>query len=137
MKILDHLRELWKYRELIRNLVVRDLKVRYKNSVLGIAWSYLSPLLMMIVYTTFFTIVFQRRDIHHYPVFLLCGTLPWGFFTDSVIHVANRFVLNTLTMTPSALITAGLQASDTSAVSDHLPSVVDFALGRVSEVQVK
>ena len=72
MKIRHHLRELWQYRDLTRNLVVRDLKVRYKSSVLGVAWSWLSPLLMMIVYTLFFTIFFNRRDIRHYPVFLLC-----------------------------------------------------------------
>ena len=49
MTIPNHLRELWQYRELIRNLVMRDLKVRYRNSVLGIAWSWLNPLLMMAV----------------------------------------------------------------------------------------
>ena len=49
MKIRHHLWELWQYRDLSRNLVVRDLKVRYNSSVLGVAWSWLSPLLMMIV----------------------------------------------------------------------------------------
>jgi lipopolysaccharide transport system permease protein len=94
MEISRRLRELWKYRELARNLVVRDLKVRYKNSVLGVAWSWLSPLLMMIVYTVFFTIFFRREDIHPYPIFLLCGTLPWGFFTDSVMQATGSIVGN-------------------------------------------
>ena len=94
MKISRRLRELWKYRELIRNLVVRDLKVRYKNSALGVAWSWLSPLLMMIVYTVFFTIFFQRKDIRNYPVFLLCGTLPWGFFIDSIAQATGSIVGN-------------------------------------------
>ena len=93
MEILRHLRELWQYQELVRNLVVRDLKVRYKSSVLGIAWSWLRPLMMMIVYTVFFTLVFQQ-DIHNYPVFLLCGTLPWGFFTDSVMQATGSIVGN-------------------------------------------
>jgi len=92
MEIGRRLRELWQYRELIRNLVVRDLKVRYKNSVLGVAWSWLSPLAMMVVYTVFFTVFFLRTDIRHYPVFLLCGTLPWGFFTESVLQATDSIV---------------------------------------------
>ncbi len=94
MSILDHLRTLWQYRELIRNLVVRDLKVRYKNSFLGIAWSWLSPLLMMIVYTLFFTIFLRNDSIANYPVFLLCGTLPWGFFVDSITQTTGSIVGN-------------------------------------------
>jgi lipopolysaccharide transport system permease protein len=94
MNIRHRLRELWQYRDLARNLVVRDLKVRYKSSVLGVAWSWLSPLLMMTVYTLFFTIFFNRRDIHHYPVFLLCGTLPWSFFADSVVQATGSIVSN-------------------------------------------
>jgi len=94
MEILHHLRELWRYRELIRNLVVRDLKVRYKSSILGIAWSWLNPLLMMIVYTIFFTIFMRRTDIPHYPILLLCGLLPWNFFNDSVMQGTGSIVGN-------------------------------------------
>ena len=94
MKILHHLRELWQYRELLRNLVVRDLKVRYKNSILGIAWSWLNPLLMMAVYTLFFTIFLRNSSIPHYPVFLLCGLLPWNFFSDSVVQATDSIVGN-------------------------------------------
>jgi lipopolysaccharide transport system permease protein len=94
MEISRHLRELWQYRELARNLVVRDLKARYKNSILGVAWSWLSPLMMMIVYTIFFTIFWGNRDIEHYPVFLLCGMLPWGFFTESVLQATGSIVGN-------------------------------------------
>ena len=91
---MKRLRELWHYRELIRNLVVRDLKVRYKSSVLGIAWSWLNPLLMMVVYTIFFTIFLHRDDIPHYPIFLLCGLLPWNFFNDSVSQATGSIVGN-------------------------------------------
>lgn len=94
MKILRNLRELWQYRELVHNLVVRNLKVRYKNSVLGVAWSWLNPLLMMIVFSVFYTIVFQREDIDCYPVFLLCGMLPWGFFADSILQSTGSIVGN-------------------------------------------
>jgi len=94
MEILRHLRELWQRRELIRNLVVRDLKVRYRSSILGVVWSWLNPLLMMIVYSTFYTIFFLREDVDHYPVFLLCGLLPWNFFSDSVLQATSSIVSN-------------------------------------------
>jgi len=91
---MKRLRELWHYRELIRNLIVRDLKVRYKSSVLGVAWSWLNPLLMMVVYTIFFTIFLRRDAIPHYPIFLLCGLLSWNFFNDSVIQATGSIVDN-------------------------------------------
>ncbi len=94
MKVLRYLRELWQYRELIRNLVARDLKVRYKSSVLGVAWSWLNPLLMMIVYTVFFTVALRDGSIPHYPVFLLCGLLPWNFSSDSVLQATGSIIGN-------------------------------------------
>ena len=94
MKTMAHLRELWGYRELVRNLVVRDLKVRYKNSLLGIAWSWLNPLLMMGVYTVLFTVLLRNDTIPHYPVYLLCGLLPWSFFSDSVVQATGSIVNN-------------------------------------------
>jgi lipopolysaccharide transport system permease protein len=95
MNILRRLRELWQYRELIRNLVVRDLKVRYRSSILGIVWSWLSPLLMMIVYTVVFTILRGGDEsTPHYPVLLLCGLLPWNFFQDSVIQATGSIIGN-------------------------------------------
>ena len=57
--MIQHLKELWAYRDLIYNLVVRDLKVRYKNSLLGILWSWLNPLLMMLIFTFVFGLARQ------------------------------------------------------------------------------
>ena len=88
------LRELWTYRDLIRNLVVRDLKVRYKNSALGIAWSWLNPLLMMIVLTVVFTVMAGRSALPAYPVFVLIGILAWNFFSASVIGATGSIVNN-------------------------------------------
>jgi len=93
-KIWRHLGEMWEYRDLVRNLVSRDLKVRYKNSILGIAWSWLNPLLMMLVYTLFFTVFLRRGDIAHYPVFLLSGLLPWNFFTGALLQGTGSIVSN-------------------------------------------
>lgn len=79
--------QLLQYQELIRNLVIRDLKVRYKNSVLGVLWSLMNPLLMMIVFTVVFTVMAPvgSSASENFPVFVLCGLLPWNFFAASVI----------------------------------------------------
>lgn len=83
--MLKNVKELWSYRELVLNLVVRDLKVRYKNSVLGVVWSWLNPLLMMLVFTLIFGFLWKREDIDNYSIFFLSGLLPWNFFTGSVL----------------------------------------------------
>jgi ABC-type polysaccharide/polyol phosphate export permease len=77
--------ELARYRFLLRNLIVRDLKVRYRNSILGILWSLLNPLMMMLVYTVLFTILIPDGAIRQYPVFILVGLIPWNFLSGSLI----------------------------------------------------
>ncbi len=79
-----HLRELVQYRFLLRNLVARDLKVRYKNSVLGVLWSLLNPLLMMVVFSLVFSI-FRGGGLRQYSVFFLVGLIPWNFFSSSLM----------------------------------------------------
>lgn len=88
------LAELFRYRGLIRNLVVRDLKVRYKNSVLGFLWSLLNPLAMMTVLTIVFTFMMPNTRIKSFPVFALCGVLPWNFFQGSVMASIRSIVGN-------------------------------------------
>jgi len=95
MKIIHRLRELWNYRELIRNLVVRDLKVRYRNSVLGIAWSWANPLLMMLVFTVVFNFLTKSSARQpNFHVFVLCALLPWNFFSQSVMGSTGSIVGN-------------------------------------------
>ena len=84
--------ELWAYRELVRELVVRDLKLRYKNSALGFLWSLLNPLLLMVVFTVVFTIMVPNAAVADFPVFVLCGLLPWNFFSASVTTSVNSVV---------------------------------------------
>jgi lipopolysaccharide transport system permease protein len=72
--------ELWEYRGLIKKLAVTDLKIRYKNSVLGIFWSLLQPLLTFIVLLIVFTGLMINKSIDNYPLFLLLGIIGWGFF---------------------------------------------------------
>jgi len=91
---MTRLRELWDYRELIRSLVSRDLKVRYRNSVLGIAWSWAHPLLMMLVYTMVFNFLAGRSDLDNFHIFVLCALLPWNFFSASVSEATTSIVSN-------------------------------------------
>ena len=95
-KIGAQLLHLFHYRELIRNLVVRDLKVRYKNSALGVLWSLMNPLLMMIVFTVVFTVMAPVRsgDLQNFPAFVLCALLPWNFFHASVMGATTSIVGN-------------------------------------------
>lgn len=81
--VARHLVELWTYRELLGNLVRKELKVRYKNSTLGFAWSLLNPAMLMVVYTIVFDVVLAT-DIPYFPVFLLCGLLAWNLFSASL-----------------------------------------------------
>ncbi|HLT20281.1 MAG TPA: ABC transporter permease [Thermomicrobiales bacterium] len=85
--------EVIQYRSLIYNLVTKDLKVRYKNSVLGFVWSLLNPLLMTIV----FTIVFTRllgQTIDHFPVFVMTGLLAWNWTAASVASGTKSLIEN-------------------------------------------
>jgi len=86
--VLQELRELYAYRELIKNLVIRDLKVRYRNSFLGFLWSLGNPLLMMIVFTVVFTVLLPSR-IDRFPLFVLCAILPWNFFSAAIAGAAH------------------------------------------------
>lgn len=83
--MIDAAKELWAYRSLVRNLIARDLKVRYKGSVLGVVWSWLNPLLMMLIFTFVFDVLWERTDIENYHVLFLSALLPWNFFTGAVM----------------------------------------------------
>ena len=81
--IASKLAELWAYRELMRNMVMRDLKARYKQSILGYFWSLLNPLMTMLIFWLVFSVLL-RNDIPMFPIFLLVGLLPWNFAVTSV-----------------------------------------------------
>lgn len=80
---MSKLTEIYNYREMIISLVQRDLKGRYKNSVLGFLWSYLNPLLQLAVYTFVFSIVL-RNNIEKFYLFLFVALVPWMFFSAAI-----------------------------------------------------
>jgi len=88
-----NLRELWKFRELIYILIWRDIKVRYKQTVLGAAWAVFQPFVSMLVFTLFFgTLVKVPSDNLPYPIFVYAGLLPWTFFANSLTAASSSLV---------------------------------------------
>lgn len=89
----EFLTETYRYRELIWALALKELKIRYKRSVLGFLWALLNPLLLMLVLTAVFSTV-MPINIPHYAIFLLSALLPWTFFAQSLSYAADSLVLN-------------------------------------------
>lgn len=79
---------LYRHRDLVRTLVARDLKVRYRRSTIGFLWSMLQPLLTMLVLTLVFSTIF-RFEIPNYPVYALAGIMFWNFFSQSITASMN------------------------------------------------
>jgi lipopolysaccharide transport system permease protein len=119
---LWHLQELLRYRSLVWNLVLRDLKTRYKRSVLGFLWSLLNPLGMMLVFTLVFTVIMPSQ-IKNYPIFLLCGLLPWNFFTGALMLSINSVAGN------ANLVKKVYFPREALPVSSVLSALVNFLLG--------
>ena len=92
--MLDNLRQLIRYRGLIQSLVARELKARYRGSVLGFFWSFINPLLLLLIYTFVFQFVLVgfRGDIEPYAVFLFCGLLPWTWFSSSLLDASGVLI---------------------------------------------
>src|SRR3990170_8257258 len=89
--MVAHLRELYRYRALIVTLVLRELRARYRSSFLGFLWSFLNPLLLMLVYVLVFA-VYLRVPMDNYAVFLFTGLLPWLWFSASLGHATGVIV---------------------------------------------
>jgi lipopolysaccharide transport system permease protein len=88
-----NLAQLTRYRGLIQSLVARELKARYRGSALGIFWSFVNPLLLLLIYSVVFNyFVGARADVRPYALFLCCGLLPWTWFASSLNESANSLV---------------------------------------------
>lgn len=88
---LFRLDELYRYRSLIWNLVVRELKARYRGSMLGFLWSFLNPLLLISVYTLVFS-VYLRFNMENYVVHLMSGLIPWLWFSSSLLEASGSIL---------------------------------------------
>lgn len=80
---IGRLREVWQYRELLRNLIRKELKIKYKSSVLGFVWTLLNPALYLVVFSIVFKFILQS-SVEYFAVFLLSGLLPWNLFAAAV-----------------------------------------------------
>lgn len=118
-----NLRDLWSYRELLYFLTWRDIKVRYKQTVLGAAWAIIQPLFMMVVFSVFFGgFAKMPSDGLPYPIFAYCGLLPWQLFSVALSGASTSLVAHERVITkvyfPRLIV-------PTSAV---LASLLDFAI---------
>ena len=87
------IKNLIKYKDLAKQLIQRDIKLRYRRSVLGYVWSVLNPLMIMIVMTIVFS-TFFRFSIQNFPVYLLCGNVVFNFFSSSTTSSCYTIIEN-------------------------------------------
>ncbi len=112
------LKSLWAYRELLYFLTWRDIKVRYKQTALGVAWAIIQPLFTMIIFSIFFgKLAGMPSDGLPYPLFAYAGLLPWTFFSNAVSNSGNSLIGSSNLITkvyfprmiiPGAAVAAGL-----------------------------
>lgn len=125
LRFLD-LSEIWAYRELIYFLTWRDIKVRYKQTAIGVAWAMLQPLAMMIVFTLFFgRLAKVPSEGAPYPLFAYVGLLPWQLFSRTISESTNSLVTN------QRLITRVYFPRIIVPLSTTLAAIVDFMVSSV------
>jgi homopolymeric O-antigen transport system permease protein len=91
----SNLANLFRYRGLIQSLVARELKARYRGSALGFLWSFINPLLFLLIYTFVFTVVLpalHSRELEPFALFMFCGILPWTWFSSALSESAGSLI---------------------------------------------
>lgn len=119
-------RHLLRYRGLIASLVARDLKARYRGSVLGFFWSFVNPLLLLLVYTFVFTVVLpgvRPPELDPFALFMFCGILPWTWFSSSLLESSNVLI------TGSNLIRKVLFPAEVLPIVTVFAGLAHFCLG--------
>lgn len=91
MKLINEIKEIFQYMDMIRNLVKRDLRGRYKGSLLGVLWNFVNPLCQILVYIMVFSVIFPS-NLENYYVYLVSGMIPWFFFSESLAQGAGCIV---------------------------------------------
>jgi lipopolysaccharide transport system permease protein len=118
-----NLRELWEYRELLYFLVWRDLKVRYKQTLIGVAWAVIQPLFTMIVFSIFFgRLAGLPSDGLPHPIFYYTALLPWTYFANALSQASNSIVAH------QQVITKVYFARVLLPISAVLSGLADFAV---------
>jgi len=121
--ILRGLRELWQYRDLFHTLTVHRIKVRYKQSVLGLAWAILQPLSLMLIYTVIFSVIAKvPSEGVPYAVFAYAALLPWTFFSSSLTNATQGLVSH------SQLVTKVYFAREILPLTYVSAALFDFAV---------
>ena len=86
-------KNLYNYRELLKTSVKKEVRSKYKNSFLGVVWSFLNPLLQIVVYAIIFSFILKNKQ-EHYAIFLCCGIIPWTFFSIAINKSAFTIIEN-------------------------------------------
>jgi ABC-2 type transport system permease protein len=89
--VLEELLLLVKYRDLVSQLVARNIKIRYKRSVLGVGWTMLNPLMTMTVLAFVFSYIFQS-SVQNYPIYVISGLIFWTFFAQTTVSIVNSLM---------------------------------------------
>jgi lipopolysaccharide transport system permease protein len=123
--LFPNLANLFRYRGLIQSLVARELKARYRGSVLGFFWSFVNPLLLLGVYSFVFSVVIPNRTegIQPYALFLFCGILPWTWFSAALTEAASALISG------GNLIKKVLFPAEILPIVSVLANMVNFFLG--------
>jgi lipopolysaccharide transport system permease protein len=123
--LLSNLANLFRYRGLIQSLVARELKARYRGSALGFLWSFINPLLLLLIYSFVFTTVMPNNveGVQPYALFMFCGILPWNWFSTSLSDAANSLISG------GNLIKKVLFPAEVLPIVSVLTNMVHFFLG--------
>jgi lipopolysaccharide transport system permease protein len=124
--MIAQLAQLFRYRLLIHSLVARELKARYRGSVLGFFWSFINPLLLLLTYWLVFSLVLsgmRPQSVTPYFLFLFCGILPWTWFSSSIAQAAGVLIAG------GNLIKKVLFPAEVLPIVAVLSNMVHFLLG--------
>ena len=130
-KIAQYMDELWNYKDLLKLLVSRDIKLKYRRSFLGYMWSVLNPLMIMVIMTIVFSTMFSR-NIENFPVYLFCGQLLFNYMNNSthqaIFSITSNAALLKKTYVPKFIFTV-------SKITSGMVDLV-FSLGALVIVMV-
>jgi lipopolysaccharide transport system permease protein len=123
--LLSNLTNLFRYRGLVQSLVARELKARYRGSVLGFFWSFVNPVMLLLVYSFVFSTIMPNttQGIQPYALFMFCGILPWTWFSASLSESTNALISG------GNLIKKVLFPAEVLPIVSVLTNMVNFFLG--------